>query len=49
MFSAVDKDGKRYFRRDRQIAIVSVQARHETTAGERESLKIQWLKKLRSK
>ncbi|WPC68010.1 hypothetical protein SBP18_05715 [Rhodoferax ferrireducens] len=43
------KDGKRYFRRDRQLEIATEQARHGTTDRERESLKIRWLRKLRSK
>lgn len=46
---AMAKDGKRYFRRDRQLEIASVQARHVATVGERESLKVRWLRKLRAK
>ena len=40
------KDGKRYFQCDRQIAIASQQAIRGRTPGERESLKVHWLKKL---
>lgn len=46
---AMAKDGKRYFRRDRQIAVATLQARRGKTPGERESLKIRWLKRLVSK
>lgn len=46
---SLDKDGKRYFHRDRQVAVASAFARRARTAGERESLNVRWLKRLRSK
>lgn len=46
---AMVKEGKRYFRRDRRLVVASRQAGRGKTPGEREALRIRYLKKLVAK